>query len=190
MKNNILLNPFAVINDKKLLLFGILTFILGLYAAFSLQVNIQILRIDPISEIKFVNIIINHCLIVAFLTLGFFGLGKIINKKTRFIDILNTAFISLIPIYISLFQNYNNFLKVETEQILSALKDGSIYTQSPPTTLILVALLGLLFFIYYIYLLFIGFKTATNAKKIWHYVAFFATLIFIDIIVSIIINTI
>lgn len=190
MKNNILLNPFAVINDRKLLLFGILTFLLGIYIAFSMQVSLQILRMDPLGEITFENVFINHSLIVIFLTSSFFALGKIINKKTRFIDILNTSFIALIPVYISLFQNINGFLSKEVNAILSAIENGKIYETTPPILFLIVSLLGLVFFIYYIYLLFIGFKTATNAKKAWHYVAFFATLIITDLIVSLLINLI
>lgn len=186
----LLKNPFAFVEDKKLFLVGISTFIVGIFLAYYFQLQRQILRLNILETPSVTQVIIWHFIIVASLTIVYFILGKIINNKTRFIDILNTVLIALIPIYISFFQNFNNFLTKETEQMLNALKDGSIYTQSPPILFLFVGLAGLLFFIYYIYLLFIGFKTATNAKKIWHYTVFFILLIITDILTSGLINSI
>lgn len=187
---NILKNPFAVLNEQKLAIFGMAFFIIGIFLAYYFQIQLQILRINILETPTIMQVIIGHCIIVISLTLVFFILGKIINKKTRFIDILNTALISLLPIYISFFQNFNNFLTNETNQIINALKDGSIYNQSPPILLIFVGFIGLFLVIYFIYLLFIGFKTATNAKKVWHYVLFFILLIITDLLTSGLINSI
>lgn len=188
-KIKIFTNPFAVIQDRTLLTIGLLTFVTGIIAAYSMHIEMQILRVNPLSTLTFNKVLFNHTTIVIVLTLSFFGIGKIINKKTRFIDILNTVFIALIPLYISLFQNIDSFLLKETQNIEKAIKDGSIYTESPPFLFILVGLIGLGFFVYYIYLLFTGFKTATNAKKIWHYVLFFVTLIVADILTSSLIHS-
>lgn len=186
----LLKNPFALVEDKKLFLVGISTFILGILLAYYFQLQQQILRLNISETPNLKQVIIWHVIIVASLTIVFLILGKTINKKTRFIDILNTVLIALIPIYITFFQNFNNFLTEETSKMLNALKDGSIYTQSPPILFIFVGLAGLVFFIYYIYLLFIGFKTATNSKKIWHYTLFFVLLIIADILTSGLINLI
>ena len=186
----LLKNPFALVEDKKLFLVGISTFIVGIFLAYYFQLQQQILRLNISETPNLKQIIIWHVIIVASLTIVYLILGKIINKKTRFIDILNTVLIALIPIYITFFQNFNNFLTEETAKMLNALKDGSIYSQSPPILFIFVGLAGLVFFIYYIYLLFIGFKTATNSKKIWHYTLFFVLLIITDILTSGLINSI
>ena len=190
MKKSLLLNPFAKIQDKKLLTLGLIAYITGLFIAFSMKMEIQILRINPLTTISLPKILLNHSVITICLSLAFFGIGKIINKKTRFIDILNTVFIAFIPYYISLFQNINSYLTKETEKVMNALRTGTILELTPSFLFIVVTLVGLLFFIYYIYLLFIGFKTATHSKKIWHYVLFFVTLIVVDVIVSMIINSI
>ncbi len=190
MKKNVLLNPFAKIEDKKLLTLGLIAYIIGIFIAFSMKIELQILRINPLSTIDLPKILLNHSVITICLSLAFFGIGKIINKKTRFIDILNTVFIAFIPYYISLFQNINGYLTNETGKVMDALRQGTILNLTPSFLFIMVTLVGLLFFIYYIYLLFIGFKTATHSKKIWHYVLFFATLVVIDLIVSMIINSI
>ncbi len=186
----LLKNPFALVEDKKLFLVGISTFIVGIFLAYYFQLQQQILRLNISETPNLKQVIIWHVIIVASLTIVYLILGKIINKKTRFIDILNTVLIALIPIYITFFQNFNNFLTEETSKMLNALKDGSIYSQSPPILFIFVGLAGLVFFIYYIYLLFIGFKTATNSKKIWHYTLFFVLLIITDILTSGLINSI
>jgi len=190
MKNNLFLNPFAIISDKKQTLIGMSTFILGIIIAYFMHVNIQILRIDPVNKVSFVKAILNSFIVVFFLTFAFFGLGKVINKKTRLIDILNVVLISLIPIYLSLFQNINGYLTNEINQIMDKLKDGSINEYATPLFFFIITIISLLLFIYFIYLLFVGFKTATNAKKAWHYVAFFAVLIFIDVLTSALINLI
>jgi len=186
----ILLNPFATISDKKQTTIGITSLIIGILIAYFMNINLQILRIDPVSEVNLDKAFLNQIIITVFLTASFFGIGKIINKKTRFIDILNGVLISFIAIYISLFQNINNYLTNETNKIFEAIKEGNIYNISPSIIFILISLIGLFFFVYYIYLLFMGFKTATNAKKAWQYVLFFATLIIIDLITSYLINSI
>lgn len=186
----LLKNPFALVEDKKLFLVGISTFIVGIFLAYYFQLQQQILRLNISETPNLKQVIIWHVIIVASLTIVYLILGKIINKKTRFIDILNTVLIALIPIYITFFQNFNNFLTEETSKMLNALKDGSIYSQSPPILFIFVGVAGLVFFIYYIYLLFIGFKTATNSKKIWHYTLFFVLLIITDLLCSGLINSI
>ena len=186
----LLKNPFAVLSDKQILLTGIIAFVIGIFLAFQFQIQLQILRINTLKIPSLLEVVIGHLIILICLTISFFILGKVINKKTRFIDILSSVLISLIPLYISLFQNINGFLTNETSKIENAIKDGTIYTQTPPILLIIVGLVGLCFFIYYIYLLFVGFKTATNAKKVWHYLLFFVILIVIDILTSGLINSI
>lgn len=190
MKNNILLNPFAILSDKKQTIIGITALIIGICIAHFMNINIQILRIDPTDEVSFTKAILNQVIVVVFLTVALFGIGKIINKKTRVIDILNSVLIALISLYITFLQNIGNYLTDETNKTLEALKNGDIYNLSTSFLFYVIILLGLLFFVYYIYLLFIGFKTATNAKKAWHYVLFFTTLIIIDLITSIVINSI
>lgn len=186
----LLKNPFSALTDKQIVSIGIVSFIIGIFIAYQLQIQIQILRINPLEIPTLLQVAIGHLIILTSLTVPFFILGKIINNKTRFIDILSTVLIALIPLYVSLFQNINGFLTNETLKIENAIKDGTIYTQTPPILLVFVGLIGLAFFIYYIYLLFMGFKTATNSKKVWHYLLFFVVLIIVDILTSGLINSI
>lgn len=186
----LLKNPFAVLSDKQILLTGVVSFVIGIFLAFQFQIQLQILRINTLKIPSLIEVSIGHLIIVICLTISLFIIGKIINKKTRFIDILSSVLISLIPIYISFFENVNGFLTNETTKIENAVKEGTIYTQTPPILLIIVGFISFCFFIYYIYLLFVGFKTATNAKKTWHYLLFFVILIAIDLLTSGLINSI
>lgn len=177
-------NPFAVVQEKTLLTIGIFAFVVGLMVSFAMKTEIQVLRISPLRTLTLDKVLLNNATIVVLMTIAFFGIGKIVNPKTRFIDILNTVFIALIGVYISLFQNIGGFLQHNIDTLENAIKDGSIHQLNPPFVFIMISLLGFALFIYYIYLLFIGFKTATNAKKTWHYLLFFITLILVDFISS------
>lgn len=190
MKNNILLNPFAVLSDKNQIIIGIASLIIGTLLSYFLHVNIQVLRINPLTDLSFIEVVTDQVILISLLTFSFFGIGKIINSKTRLIDIFNGICIASIPLYISLFQNINNFLTDEMNKLVEEMKNGNILNLSPSFLFLFISLLGFVFFIYYVYLLFIGFKTATNAKKAWHYVLFFVTLIVMDLIVSFLINSI
>lgn len=189
MNFKILLNPFSKLNERLLLSVGILSFVTGIFLAYYLQVGLQVLRINTLAELTLLDTFSKHTLLVVILSLGLFLIGKWINKKTRFIDILNTVLIALIPYYISFLQNIKGFMANETENILNSLEEGKILEYMPSPWLFIISMVGLLFFIYYIYLLFIGFKTATNAKKTWHYIVFFVGLIILDLIISFVVNS-
>jgi|SRR5690606_18822667 len=186
----ILKNPFSVIDEKKLFIAGVVSTIVGIFISYIVQIQMQILRLNTLDTPTITQVIFGNLIIISSLTIVFCILGKIINKKTRIIDILNVVTIALVPLYISLFQNINGFLTAETTKIENAVKDGTIYNQSLPLLLICITLIGLCFFVYYIYLLFIGFKTATNAKKAWQYALFFILLIAVDLLTSGLINSI
>src|SRR5690606_42105252 len=87
----LLKNPFAIIEDKKLLFFGIFSFIIGIFLAYYFQLQRQILRLNILETPTITQVIIWHFIIVASLAIIFFTLGKIINRKTRFLDILNRS---------------------------------------------------------------------------------------------------
>lgn len=185
----ILKNPFQWCSDLQLSISGGISFIAGILLAYIFNIQLQILRINPLAELNILKISIGHLIIVAAITLAYFALGRTINAKTRFIDILNTALVALSPVYLLFLQNANNFLYDETSKLLDALEKGNAVAQPSPI-MILTSIISLLIIIYFVYLLFIGFKTATNAKKAWHYIMFFVLLFVIDAACSFLINSI
>lgn len=186
----ILKNPFSIINEKKLLIIGLFSFIFGIMISYFMQMKIEIIGINSVSNYKVSNIIINQSIITFMLILMLYGLGKFINKKTRIIDILNSVSIAFIPLYISLFQNTNDFIVNEGAKVFTAIENKAIHQYKPSILFLPIAMIVILLIVYYIYLLFIGFKTATNAKKTSHYVLFFVLLIITNILTSGLINSI
>ncbi|HUH25120.1 MAG TPA: hypothetical protein VLY87_00705 [Flavobacterium sp.] len=186
----ILKNPFAIINVKKQTLIGLFSFVLGIIISYFMQTKIEIIGINSVSNYKISSILLNQSINVLTLTFILYGLGKFINKKTRIIDILNSVLIALIPLYIGLFQNTNNFIVNEGTKVFTAIENKAIHQYKPPILFLPIVLIVIVLIVYYIYLLFIGFKTATNAKKVWHYVLFFIFLIITDLLTSGLINSI
>jgi len=188
MKNNILLNPFAILSDKRQTIIGIISLIIGIALIYIFQIQIEIIGLHIAENLKLQNASINQLIIVCLLTLAFFCIGKIINKKTRIIDILNTILLAFIPIYISTFINFNGYMDEQNNKIYEAFINNNVNEIKLPFLFLVISVFMILMIVYYFYLLFIGFKTATNSKKAWHYVLFFATLIIIDLLTSYIIN--
>src|SRR5690606_19969739 len=115
------------ISDKKQTMIGLFSFILGIIISNFMQMKIEIIGINSVSNYKMSDIIINQSINIFILTLVLYGLGKFINKKTRIIDILNSVLLALIPLYISLFQNTNNFVVNEGRKVFTAIENKAIY---------------------------------------------------------------
>lgn len=186
----LLKNPFEISSDKNLTITGILFFIVGIILAYFFQIQLQILRVNPLVKLNITEIVIGHLIIVSVLTIVYFILGKIINNKTRLLDILNTVLISMAPLYVIFFENINGYMYNEIQQIEEAIKSGGMVNIKTSIFSVIISVISILITIYFIYLLFVGFKTATNAKKIWHYVFFFAILFITDLLCSGLINSI
>lgn len=183
-------NPFEISSDKCLTTTGIILFIIGITLAYFFQIQLQILRVNPLVKLTITDIIIGHLIILSALTIVYFILGKVINRKTRLLDILNTVLISLAPLYLIFFENINGYMYEEIHQMEEAIKSGGILNIKTSIFSVIISVISISITIYFIYLLFIGFKTATNAKKIWHYVLFFAILFITDLLCSGLINSI
>lgn len=186
---NFLRNPYRWLQDRNLLTISVFSLLIGMIISHFCKVEFQVLRINPLNDVSWIKAFFNQLIIIAIPTILFFITAKIINKKTRLLDILTTVCVALIPYYILGLQNINHFLTNETHAIEEAMKSGNITDYLPSPLFIFLSVLSLVFIAYYIYLLVTGFKTATNSKKTWHYILFVLALIFSDIIASIIINT-
>lgn len=186
----ILKNPFEISSDKSLTTTGIILFTIGITLAYFFQIQLQILRVNPLVKLTITDIIIGHLIVLSALTIVYFILGKIINRKTRLLDILNTVLISIAPLYLIFFENINGYMYDEIYQMEEAIKSGGMLNIKTSIFSVIISVISISITIYFIYLLFIGFKTATNAKKIWHYVLFFVILFITDLICSGLINSI
>ena len=193
MNWTILFNPLAKLPAKPILLVGIISAVIG---SFISQFNhtifdglidahtYQLLTYTQAITANLVNIIL-PCVFL-------FILGRFINPKTRMIDILNTSFLYRIPIYIIPFvTSFPSMKSIEAKinEPMMSIKDLQ-FSSDEITMLIIFSCISLAILAYAIALLFMGFKTATNAKKAWHYLAFVGVFILCEILSKLIIHSI
>lgn len=163
-----LLNPFEKYSEKQLFTFGTLFLFIGSYIGFLCNAYFDsLLHITFIHKTTFIPILIQNTIIVLLLTLILFTIGKITNKKTRLIDVLNVSLIARIPIYLTTIININNATtKITDKLIINITNLENLHLSIIEYFLLLViAIIGLISIIWFAYLLWNGFKTATNAKS-------------------------
>jgi hypothetical protein len=149
-----------------------------------------LLDVHQFEKVSLLLVTQENAINIAVMTVLLFVFGKIINSKTRFIDILNSVLIFRIPFFIisvlikipfmenfgkNVAKNSNNIehLKVDPIELAAVLSIAMFF----------LVLLG-----YSIWLLFIGFKTATNCKKTTNYVVFGILIILGEVLTKIFIN--
>lgn len=185
MNWKLLFNPFEKIPEKLLLLLGIISFIIGCYFSYQFEMIFDgIFDAHEFSGILFSQAFTANAVNVITVCVFLFILGKIINPKTRMIDILNTAFISRIPIYLTAPLAAVPVVKQITEKIVASLKDIENMKLGTLDMMVLLSFSGIamLLLVYSIVLLANGFRTATNAKKWQHYVIFGLVLLLAEIV--------
>ncbi len=188
-----IINPIAFFNDKKLLVFNIIVFLVGTITSVYMRGWFDhTFHLSFRTEINFYKTIVENTFCSFLLTLFVFFAGKIINKKTRFLDALNLAFYARIPFYIMALTNFNGQFSKLTAQMVSK---NSITVNLPSTTseyvfLIATSFISLLVVIFQIVTLYKGFKTISNAKKTTDYLLFIVFLIVSMFISTIILKNI
>ncbi len=163
----ILLNPFERYSETILIPTGILITLLGSLLAAQYNARFDgILDLHFVENANFFNLLIDNLSNLICLIIPLFIAGKIINGKTRFIDIVSISLISRIPYYILPIFNFNNLLFLQGTEIQELGSKHEIKDLSglDPILLILFIITVLLVLIWYISLLYKGFKTSTNGK--------------------------
>ena len=176
-----LFNPFSKFEENQLLIGGILVTILGTIIGFLCNVTFDgVLDMHIIEETTLIKVTIENTVNISTITLLLFVLGKIVNPKTRFIDILNTCLWHRFPLYFGAILSIILLPKNLNEKLL---KGANIMEN--PSVLVLTVIFGILILLiaaYSIILLVYGFKTATNTKKWQHFVFFGITILIAEII--------
>ncbi len=186
---SILFKPFTRFSANSLLLVGIVVTLIGSYVGY-----LGGARFDGVLDIHFgesvllqspfLENIINVLMLSIFLFIG----GKVINEKTRLIDIVVTSLVARIPYYLIPLLNVKSMISKATDQVLQAAENQTL-DGIPNLSLVLLTVFSvvvILFAVWYVVLLFNGFKTASNAKGAKH-VVFFAVSILLAEITSILI---
>lgn len=181
-----ILNPFKKYSEKSLLVFGLLFFILTAIISYSSK-----MQQDSIFHLSFNK---NITLFQAFLYCGIsniiavvvlFILGRLINRKTRLIDIVNTILVSQSLNAVLLFVMKITDFRKQQESILNQVKnDGNLQLNFVESLGFLIftgiTLIGVIcsFVLFYN-----GFKTAVNLKKTQH-IVIFTVISFVTIILT------
>lgn len=196
MKKRLLINPFETVSETKLLVFGIAVTVLASYLAFLLNGRfdgaIDLHFIETVSLFQpLIDSLINFASLFVFL----FGAGKIINSKTRVIDIAVPILIAKIPYYILLLFNINNFMYDASLSVINNMPTENTGTMPNFDMGILAivtifALISLVFLVWFFLLLYNGFKTATNSKTVSHKLYFVGAIILAEILSSVLISNI
>lgn len=193
MNWQIILNPFIKFSEKQLFIIGISSTIAGSLIAFMIGVTYDgLIDVHLCPEITFLDSLIENCILITLITLLLFGFGKIINAKTRFIDILNSSLVFRIPFYFTALMTSIPFVKKIEEDVLKNI--NSLEKINLQTTdligILVVSILSIVLLIYAIMLLFQGFKTATNAKKVVHYIVFGVLILVGEVLSKIVLSLI
>lgn len=177
--NKIIINPFEKFTEVQLLVSGLALAVGGslLGHLFNMQFD-GVMDVHPYPGITLARSFTDNAINTLSLFLLLFVLGLVINKKTRFIDVLNIALIARSPFYLLALGNANDFfIRLETHA-MAGNKLSMHFSAAEIAMLLVFSIFTIAFLVWFVVLLYNGFKTATNLKLTWHKVAFgFAVLL-------------
>jgi len=191
MMKALIFNPFEKISEKKLLLIGITSMLVGATLGYLFNA-----RYDGVFDLHFekntsyFNALLDILISVSTTCLLLLAVGKYTNPKTRLIDIFNTCTIAKIPFYVLTFFNINNWIYYSSEKLVESLQHNlmKMPSLSEFVPVLLFSMLTILGLVLSALLLFNGYKVATNAKGTksigLFVVALFLAEIFSKIIIS------
>lgn len=172
-------NPFLKFDEKTLFIAGILSISIVFVTSYFLGFQTDSLFHFTIlkDEDSLLKVVASTLIIYAISILILFGLGKVINKRTRIIDIITPVFISQFPMIFLLFSMKIPFVMKAQQEIMNTVENQS--QDFDPISLLIICIysfVSLLISAYGITILYNGFKTATNLKK-WQHIVIFAIIL-------------
>lgn len=195
MNWKILFNPFEKYSEKTLLIFGIVATLLGSFLGYLMNARFDgIVDMHLVREVQFQTILIDNIINTLVLFILFFVFGKIVNSKTRAIDILNVSLICRIPMYLVALGNIGGYLERATQNMIDGIDLDNL--QNIPqfelldlTVILIFAILSIGFLVWMIVLFWKGFKTATNTKGIRDIIIFIVLFILAEVLSKYLIGT-
>lgn len=181
----LLFNPFIRYSEKQLLVTGILTATVGVFLATVTNTHFDgVLDTHFGENVTLITAASESLINTLSIVVVFFVLGKIINRKTRFIDILNIALIVKIPAYFLALFNINNWMHTATGGFMKNMANPMEveFSTNDIVLLFFFSLVGFAVLAWLVTLLYNGFKIATNLKGIKHIIMFILAIIVSEII--------
>lgn len=165
--NKNLSNPFEIHSEQTLITIGSIGLILASILAFFLSARFDgFIDMHFVESVSIIQPFIDNIINVLSAVIIFFTLGKILNPKTRIVDILAISLVSRLPFYPLVLVNVNDVMISATQIVIENSNPNDI-GNIPPSSLAIIlvfALVALAGIIWSIILLYRGFKTATNSK--------------------------
>lgn len=195
MNWKVLFNPFEKYSEKTLLIFGISATLLGSLVGYLMNARFDgIIDMHLVQGARFQNILLDNLINTLVLFILFFAFGKIINPKTRAIDMLNVSMICRIPMYLVALGNIGGYLERATQNIMEGVDLDNL--QNMPEfelldllVILIFSILSIGFLIWMIVLFWKGFKTATNTKRTRDIIIFIMLFILAEVLSKYLIGT-
>lgn len=184
MKNS-LFQPFTYFQEKQLLLFGLVIGLLSCLLQLTTHTRIiSILQLTALDQSPtFLQAIADYTISSIVMALALFIFGRIINPKTRWIDIFNTIIIARIPLLLPLLFDIKGYISDKQKVLIQSISDPeALSNQAELTPILFFGILVLLLLVAFGYYLYQGFKTATHLKKTGHIVIFIVLTFGIDLL--------
>ena len=187
-----LYNPFELYSERQLLIFGLVLTLIGSFLGYLFNGRFDgIIDFHLLESVTFFEVVLDNFFNTVLLTTLLFITGKLINSKTRFVDVLNASLLARIPFYILPFFNFNNVMYDVSNRTYSIIVAGSFNAISTPDMILLMlfSFVAICTLIWFSLLLWNGFKVATNAKGIKNIILFIFTILVVEVVSKYIITT-
>lgn len=187
----LLLNPFEKYQEKTLFIFGILIAVAGSAAAYLSSGRYDgAIDFHLAENVQWQEPFTDNAINIFSLSLFVFIAARVVNTKTRIIDILNVVLIARIPLYLLTLSNIGGFMTRITKNIDPAHPE-KIMADVPGLIILLVfAAISIALLVWFIALLYNGFKTACNARQAIHNLYFALAIIAAEVLSKFLIYTI
>lgn len=177
-----LFNPFEKYSEYKLLLFGILFFILTSFVSYYTQNRMtSFMRFDRPEEVLTLKSSFLYCSVsIVSIILILYLIAIVFNRRSRFLDITNTILVSNainIPVLL-----LTHLIDVNKAFSSDGINENFYQYIINLLFIILITAFVISLVIYSIVLFFNGFKTATNIKKLPQ-IILFVFIFFVSIII-------
>ncbi|UIR55419.1 hypothetical protein LZQ00_14230 [Sphingobacterium sp. SRCM116780] len=164
-------NPFDNLSELRLIVVGLIAFLIGTFAAYFLGGSYPGIMSFKSNSATLLQLFYQNTLNTILLSLVLYVFGKILNPRARFLDLLITVLIARTAIYCMALLNTNAWLNPIADMIAKNVvntQSGSMIDKSDLLMLFLGVIIILLLLIYFFYLLIKGFRISVNSKKGYH----------------------
>lgn len=187
---NKLFNPFEHYSEKALITFGVVILSIASMAAWYFNGRYDgAIDFHLVEDVAIWQPFTDNAIATFSLVLPLFILAKIINKRSRLVDIIAASLVARTPFIVEPFFNIGGHLGRSTEKMVAqqVTRDTGVSVLAVPDTqdlivIILFALVSVLLLVWFAILLYHGFKTATNIKKTAHIIYFIISVIIAEVL--------